>query len=329
MSVKTLNWSVQLDDGDDVVDVTDKVSKATISLGIGQQAAATVSFHTLPAINHNYGVYIYAMLGSGTPPILFNGLADGLDYNLDDTRLEVTCTDWLARLNEEWSRDARTYTSQDSSAVIQNLVEASGVDVSLTDIQAPSGWTLGVAAPVVLQTGQTPLDLIRQIDEAEPLWTTFTASNGAVTRRPIVRGTSAQTYDYGSSPLISGTVGYSLKGLYNAAKVTGAVYNGVPVEEVAQASSVHVPDPPQYRTIRLNSPLIEDPTRAATVAAALVDYYNIPPTVARLHCTLHKRDPAETIAIGGWSDYIFVTRVTHTIGGGEATTDIEGLEPPA
>lgn len=326
-----LNWSVQLEPpgGGGAIDVTDTVISVSISLGIGQQAAATVNFRTWPTgINQNVPIYIYGQLGAGTPPILFNGFVDDTDYGLDEESLTVVCTDWLSRLTEAWTREVRTYTSEDSSAVVQNLVEASGVDVSLTDIQAPSGWTLGVAEPVTLELGDVPLDLIRKIDEAEPLWTTFTASNGAVTRRPIALGTSVATYSFGSAPLLGGSMRYSLRDIYNAARVTGAVYNGVPVEEVYQASSSFIPNPPQYRTFALNSYLIEDPTRAATVAQALVDnYHNSNRALATLRCTLHQRDPAETITIDTWED-VFVTRVTHTIGNGQATTEIEAIGLP-
>lgn len=331
MSVTTLNWSVQLEPpGLGVVDVTDTVISASISLGIGQQAAATVEFHTWPTgINQNVPIYIYGMLGAGTPPILFNGFIDDTDYNIDEQRMTAVCTDWLSRLTEPWTREVRSYSSQDSSAVIQNLVEASGVDVSLTDIQAPSGWTLGAAEAVTLELGDTALDLIRKIDEAEPLWTTFTASNGAVTRRPYAITTpAAATYTYGSAPLLGGSVRYSLRDIYNAARVTGAVYNGVPVEEIYQTTISYIPDPPKYRTKALNSYLIEDPTRAATVAQTLVDnFWGALRAVATLRCTLHQRDPAETITLATWDD-LFVTRVTHTIGAGQATTEIEATSLP-
>ena len=325
----SLNLSVQTDltGGGSATDVTDLVQSVSISLGIDQQAAATIQFVDIPTnLNNGRPLYIYGQLGAGTPPVLFNGLVDDIDYDAGGP-LTVTCTEYLSRLNERWTKEVRTYSSQDSSAVIQNLVEASGIDVSLTDIQAPSGWLLGVAAPVTLALGDVPLDLVRAIDEAEPLWVTFTGANGAVKRRPIALTTPVASFTYGSAPVLAMNWGYSMRGLYNAARVTGAVYSGVPVEEVYQAASAFVPDPPQYRTKELRSYLIEDPTRAQTVAQALVAYYNAPPARLRLRCTLTPGiDPADTITTD-WGGDAFVTQVTHTISATEAVTEFQGVQP--
>lgn len=268
-----LNWSVQLETGGASPDtLTDIVISADITLGLQQSNASATIVCTSPPYNIDVGqaLYVYGQIGAGTPPILFNGLVQDIQIE-GGGRTTILCTDHLARLKEDWNRDDRTYEDDDASAAIQNLVEASGIDVSLTSITAPAGWNVGTGEPLVLAKGDNPLSLVRQILEAyEDRWWIATYANGAVYAGPFAIGTAVGVYTYGSSPVLDCHIRTSLEGIYNAVHVEGKVYNDVPVVSDYAADSTYVPDPPKHRTLRISSPVIENPTRADLIAAARV-----------------------------------------------------------
>lgn len=330
-TVKSLALSVQIDNGFDTpVDVADTVISVRTSHGVDLDAAAcTVRLSIYPNdVDLRYRVYVYARIDGGTldDAILFNGeISDIVVYK--DNTVDLICTDYLSRLSYEWSDTDRIYESEDSSAVVQNLVEASGIDVSLTDIQAPSGWTVGVASPVVLATGDTPRALIRALDEAEPFWRTWTRPNGAIRRRPlpVVASESSVASLVYATDIIDITWHYSLDGMYNAARVTGATYNDVPIEELYQSGTGgYVPDPPKYFTTTLQSYLIEDPTRAQSVAQTLAD--NLFNTMYHGSATIplrHDIEPGDVITIDDCGPFgtCFVATIEHQIP--ECTTTME------
>lgn len=312
---KSLNWSVQLDpDGSSPATITDICLGVEISLGTDQENAsciATFSEYPSGADVRQY-LYVYGTLDGGSPPILFNGEVASIRWQpLTDTTI-LECTDYMARLKFPWSKEDRSYDNEDASSVKQNLVEASGIDASLTHIEAPAGWDIGVSVPVTLVAGDTPLELIRLIDESMPLWKTYTRSNGAIYSEPMATGSAVATYSFGSAPLIDVETTYTLDGLINACKVIGATYNDVPVEEIYQAASGYVPDPPEYITKVLQSYLIEDPTRAAQVAEDVVTALNGPRYLVSARVALAPEvQPGLTVNVDG-TDY-YVTSVKHSI----------------
>ena len=318
---ETLNWSVQLDPGTPD-DITAIVLSVDVSHGTEQQnSSATIVCTEYPdSFDFRQPIYIYASLSGGTPPIIFNGECIGIKSN-HAGQYTITATDYLARLKFPWSKDTRTYTSDDASAVKQNLVEASGIDVSLTDIQAPAGWTIGVGEDVLLEPGDTPLELIQAIDDAMPYWRTWTRPNGAIRSRPIEIGTSVATFTRGVAPVVEMEWEDTIEGIVNACKVIGAVYNDVPVEAIYQQTTSYIPDPPKYVTETFQSRLIEDPTQALVVATARVGFTNTLQARGRVLTTLREDiEPGDTITLDDPSGYVnvsntkaWVTSVRHSI----------------
>lgn len=320
---ESLNWSVQLDPGTED-DITAIVLSADVTLtteGDGHAEATVVCSAYPDSFGWRTPIYIYATRDGGTPPIIFNGECMSIKGD-GRGRFTITATDYLSRLDLPWSKEVRTYTAEDASAVRQNLVEASGIDVSLTDIQAPAGWDVGVVEPVILGEGDRPGELLRELDRAQPLWRTWTRPNGAIRSRPVELGASVKTYTRGSAPVIEMEWDDQITdGIINACKVTGAIYNGVPVEALYQASSIYIPDPPGYITEPLQSYLIEDPTRAAFVAEAVVTFKNTLQANGRVLVTLDPDvEPGDTVTLDDPDGYVsvantdvWVTGIRHSI----------------
>jgi hypothetical protein len=128
--------------------------------------------------------------------MVFNGrmARPGLHYAGNSCVIE--CEGRGAYLAKNWKGDGvdpeldelfnRVYESQTDGAIITNLCEAAGVEISMHDIE-DSGVTRGTLYPITLRTGQPFWSLIRGdtgLDEPVGYWTAET-NNGAVTRRPI------------------------------------------------------------------------------------------------------------------------------------------------
>lgn len=320
---ETLNWSVQLDPGSPVT-ITGIVVAADVDLTTegGGRASATIVCTEYPDdFGWRVPLYIYASREGGTPPIVFNGECMSIKGD-GRGRFVITATDYLARLDFPWSKEVRSYTAEDASAVRQNLVEASGIDPSLTDIQAPAGWDVGVVNPVLLNEGDSPAALIQELDRAQPLWRTWTRPNGAIKSAPVAIGTSVKTYTRGSAPVIEMEWDDQITdGIVNACKVVGALYNDVPVEALYQASSPYIPDPPEYVTEVLQSYLIEDPTRAAFVAEEVVTFKNTLQANGRVLVALDPEvEPGDTITLDDPDGYVsvantkaWITAIRHSI----------------
>lgn len=349
LTSKSLELTVQLDTAtfpaSSTVDITSTVISVDVDLGVDQDnGTANIKLTTMPAAaDFNIRVYVYA--GTSGTALIFNGFIadDGMTTHPDGTAT-LTCVDAMWRLRTPWSKDDRTYTAATDSSVVQNLVEASGIDASLTHIEA-SGWTIGVIQDVILHGGiedpltgdpgpcDVPLDLIRRIDEATPLFVTYSAGDGAVYRRPW-------QLDMPVATLSDGTGGNSwdienvltLKKTQNACKVIGLAIVGIPTTALSQLTIVEIPDPPKYRTRPINNPLIEDTTHATFVADTYVDWEARP--FRMLTVTTYIRndiDPADTVIIESdatSNSYdALVSHIHHHIDGETAITTIQAEHP--
>jgi hypothetical protein len=339
----SLELSVQLDTAtfpaSSTVDITSTVESVDVDLGTDQDnGTCQIKLTEMPAAaDFNIRVYCYA--GTSGTALIFNGFIgeDGMTTHPDGTAT-LTCVDAMSRLKNGWSRDDRTYTAATDSSVIQNLVEASGIDASLTSIEA-SGWTIGVIQDVVLHGGtpdpltgdpgpcDVPLDLIRRIDEATPLFVTYSAGNGAVYRRPWELDMPVATLEDGEGGNAWDIENVrSLRKTYNACKVVGLTIVSIPTTSLSQITMPEIPDPPAYRTRTINNPLIEDQTQADAVANAMVDHEaRVFRTLTATTAIRNDIDPADTVVIvqAGLDYDAIVQHIHHHIDGKTATTVIQ------
>lgn len=311
-----------------------------IDLGVDQDnGSCTVTTASVPPdAVERIRLYVYA--GSGGSTLIFNGEVVGLSWGADHT-FQTRGRDAMARLRNKWTLEDRTYTSATEQSVVQNLVEASGIDASLTSI-AGASWLIGVAQPVVLHGGvidvltgdpgqaDVPLDLIRLIDRSTPLYVTYSAGDGAVYRKPRALGGNVEAFGGSDTKCWNVTRERSADEVVNACKVIGLTLAGVPLESLYQATSSWVFDPPKYITEELNSYLIEDQTQADLVSAAIVGYKNGRKNVVTFTTALNAGiDPADTVAIsdsflGLNTIPIFITNLKHHIAEDDAYTTIVG-----
>lgn len=335
-----IDLSVQLDTAvfpsHSLHDISSTVVSADVDLGVDiDNGAAAVRLTAMPAsaaLNVRLYIYISSVL-------IFNGFVVDLVRNADRT-VSLLCTDYMARLRNPWSKDDRTYTSATEGSVVQNLVEASGIDVSLTHIE-DALWTIGVSQDVVLHGGtpdlitgaqgtcDVPLDLIRKIDEATPLYVTYAAGNGAVYRRQWTDRTSVATFADGTGGnLWDLEVRGPLTTIRNACKVIGLTIADVPTTSLYQATNPLIDDPPKYITHTVTTSLIEDGTQADAVTLAYVTEENaVKHTAVWLAAIRNDIDPADTLTLSS-SDYsitsqaVRVVHLHHHIDGQTATTQL-------
>ena len=338
--------SVQLDlaafPGHDLRDVEDFIS-VDVDLGTDQDnGSCTVTCASVQtAAVERVRLYVYV-----AGELLFNGEIVGLGWNVseNDRTFVMRGRDAMARLRNKWTKEDRVYTSATEQSVIQNLVEASGIDASLTSI-AGTSWMIGVAQEIVLHGGvadiltgdpgqsDVPLDLIKKIDESTPLWVTFSDREGVVVRRARELTSPVEYFTTGTIgsdvPCWDVTVERSADEVVNACKVIGLQVAGLPLESLYQAASAYVFDPPEFITEEINSPLIEDGTQADAVSLAVVTYKNgRKMTVSFTTALTTAVNPGDTVSIvdtwAGLNTSIFVTKVRYSIGADDATTTITG-----
>lgn len=114
---------------------------------------------------------------------LFYGELSGLAWEYFPGTITLDARDRLARLRLKWGGDDREYTEQEDGEIIQNLVEAMGIDSSVTHIEL-SGWTLGVIESVIAKTDQAFWPLVEEIDKLSG-YRTYTTSDGVVRRTRV------------------------------------------------------------------------------------------------------------------------------------------------
>lgn len=206
------------------------------------------------------------------------------------------CEDVMANIANPWGGEGtdpelddlnnRVYESQTDGAIITNLCEAMGVPVELHDIE-DSAWTMGTILPVIVRVGQTPLSVIRDIDELALYWTSGT-NNGAITRRPIsvdpgdvafeaeegVNIISATRAPRGTESIVNRCIVYGFD-------YEGATIGGLGVGDYSEANAT-IPDPPGSYTKTIRSNYVEDDAKALEIATNYVAHHNFPYDEANL-----------------------------------------------
>lgn len=339
---KVVYMTIHADDGggDTVISGTDV--RAEVSLGVFQDCGtATVEFHDeRPAIvDERVKLWITAGF-DGSEDEIFNGEIVGVEWGLPERIVTVQCQDIMARLNHSWGNGFYDYTGQDDAAIVQNLVEKSGVDPSLTSIQS-SSWTveyleLRDGTPDVDGGGaaDNPLQLIREIDKCR-LYATFTRSNGAIYRRPIdASGAAALTYnlDVSGSGVRSFKRARTVNGIVNKVLVKGeTIAAGVGIEQEYSASNSYLPTPIDYNLEMVSSNLITTDAIALELATDTVTLYNRrPEQIDVLLDGDGTLQPGQVFAFTSTFAEIsaqkyFITQVNHSVTPLDFTTRLTGI----
>lgn len=329
VSIKVLEFIVNVGGSP----ISDAIS-ADCTHGVDQDGSTcTVTAGSIGSASIGDPLQVYAGF-DGDSDILFNGEITDIRYSIDGT-VQFIGGDKFQRLKERWSRDERSYvnggleTATDGSTV-QNLVEASGIDSGDTSIQS-ADWPIGTIEAIVLATGDVPLELIRQIDEATPNYVTFARSNGAIYRRPMTYGSSSATYTQGTD-IISGDRTRTKRGIVNSVHALGRATFGVPIEVTEQDTSSYIPDPPKYRTLDITNNIVQDVTQLTSMAAVILGRKNrLADEVTITVPGDGTVQPATTITIdasrlGYSSTDRWVTTVRHSVSSSSFTTTITAID---
>jgi hypothetical protein len=266
--------SVQLDTAVFPAHATTDISSTVVSLDIylaidSDCGTATVVCTEKPSVaDDRVRIYIYDF-----STLIFNGEIVGSSYGSNGL-YTIKCQDVMARLKKRWGGDDRTYgagnlpdPSTDTNTV-QNIVEASSVDVSLTDIEG-ADFPIGVTEDIVIKGG-TPdplrpdkpaqgdvmLDLVRELDQGVvPNYCTFTTEAGVVTRRPRTIGTSIRTFTVDSYSN-AWSHDHDVDTIQNKVTVIAKTIASIPTQAYAQAANSYLVAPFEYNPVTINVPRV-------------------------------------------------------------------------
>jgi hypothetical protein len=248
--------------------------EARVRHGIDQSnGQATVVLDSEPA-NLEGAIVVINAGYNGVTEQIFYGSASGVTWDWWPRGVAIDCRDRMERLRYEWGGTERTYTSTTEGSVIQNLVEAMGIDSSVTSI-VDTGMTVGVVEAVRFQRGANFLNWIREIDNLCGA-ATFTRSDGAIYRRVVDTDTTDYTYTQGTN-ILSIKRNRALDGIYNGVQVDGLTYEGLTVTAFVGTANSDIPSPPGTVALKVQSNYVETNARATICATTLLDRHNYRP----------------------------------------------------
>lgn len=315
------------------------VLEVSCSAGFDQiNAEATVWCTTRPSqADERQPVTIWASnSGTGTGQI-FGGEITGFDWTYAPGKVGIVCGDLLARTRDDWGGDDEEYTSQDSDAIVRNVLEKNAIPSSSAHIEG-GGWTLGVINPVTLKSGDDGYgSIIQPIDDLEG-YRTFSLTSGTIMRLRVTGspgGSPAMTFEKGVTILSSPRHNRTAVGIVNRVIITGVEYEGLTVggPGVGEASTAnpYVSNVSGYNTERIQSNLVEDDATALLFAQRRVADKNRRPEYVEFAVPLEPRvQPGMSIAVthpdleaGGTN--LFCQHVAHSITASGATTTIRAI----
>lgn len=324
----------------DITDITTIVIDGEVTLSIDADCGtAVVNCTEIPSVaDDRVRLYLYK-----DSVLFFNGEITGDNIPSNKT-YGIKGQDVLARLKKRWGGADRSYgagnlpdPSTDTNTV-QNIAEASSVDVSLTDIEG-TDFPIGISANIIIKGG-TPdplninkpaqgdvmLDLVKELDTSVvPNYCTFTTGAGVVTRRPRTLGTSIATF--GVTDAWDWSNEHQVDTIVNKATVIGKTIANIPTQATTEDSNVYLPAPFEFNPVTINSPrVIETIPDAQDLADEIVAEKN-----GRLHkvsLTMPMTTTqylAETITLNApdWkldNQDVLVTGLKHRFDRGTATT---------
>lgn len=256
------------------------ILEATISHGIDQDCGqATLVFPSRPAAATEGGSVAVALGYSGSNTDRFAGTVTGRSWSHWPAGVAVDCRDRMEYLTYPYGGTERTYTSATDGTIVQNLVEAMGINSANTSIE-DNGWTVGITEPLVFRRGDRFLPFIRQIDNLAGYVTFTKGADSAVYRRVYdesATGAGTHTLTKGVN-IISAQRNITRDGIYNGIQVDGLTYQGASVSVYIAASNSDVRDPPgTVAGPPINSNLIETDVRGSIVGSVFLDHNNFKP----------------------------------------------------
>lgn len=283
-------YAIQVDAGvfpaSIITDITDYLAPAAFETDGGtdtDNGSATVALTSLPAeAIEGRRLYIY---GDGV--LLFNGwiVEGGTSWNEDGT-VTLACVDALFKLRLPYGGIDRQYDSGSGDTdtnVAQNIVEAGGIDATLTSIQGEDR-PIGTAQDIIIKGAGVDLDgnpsaadslmeFLRLLDRSViPNHATFTRPNGAVYRRPREIGSSVATFS------ISNAWSFARRrqpgSIVNKWLVKGKPIGVATTEAEASDTNTFLVAPWEYNGDTRESYLVDDPTWAQDLADWLLSDTN-------------------------------------------------------
>jgi hypothetical protein len=320
-----------------------EVESVTVQMGINQDTAtASVTLSGLPAYaDKTHRIIVYAGW-NGSTDLVYNGLISGRSGGLARRAFDLKCQCYMARLRHPWGNGEYAYTNQTDDDIVTNLIEKSGIDVSLHSIVG-SGWTLATLEDLLLRDGTSdpltgdgtadvPLSIIREIDKVALYWTA-TRGDGAIYRRAIAITTPYASYSDGDSGVRDIQWDDDVEGIVNKVLAKGkTIAPGVVVEDEFSDSNSLLPYPVDFNTETVSSNLIEDDASrtALQVATDYVTLYNHAPENITL--TLDGDNAMQigyTITVNssflGINKDYFITGVEHNISSNDFVTTVKAM----
>lgn len=297
-----------------------------VSMGLSQvNSEATVHFTSRPSFaEEKKPIEIWAGY-NGKTEIIFKGELTGTVWEYFPGVVTLEARGPLARLRLKWGGEDRTYSSQDSGAVIQNAVEAMGISSSQTHIESSGTWTLGTAQPVVLKSGEPFWPTVEEIDKLEG-YRTYTDRAGVIRRGRVSGnvGGGGHAFSYAQGENITRCRRRRTNAdIINYCQIVGLNYLGYqiggPGVAEAWADNPFVPDPPRFQGPTIQSNLVEDNDTALSFARRTVADGNRRPEVYEAEVFGNpKLDPLRVIAlehdeVETGSGRFVIDRVQHTI----------------
>jgi hypothetical protein len=300
--------------------------------------SARVTLLSLPgAADEGVRLYIY-----GDGDLLFNGvIADGGTAWNEDGTITLSCVDALFKLRNGWGGADRTYSAANvppstDTNTAQNIIEAAGVDSTLTHIEGEDR-VIGTAQDIIIHGGDIDIDgnpssndvlieFIRQLDKSViPNHVTFTRANGAVYRLPRAIGSSVATFTTSNA---WGFARHRQPGsITNKWLVKGLTIADIPTEAESHASNSFLVAPWEYNTQDVTLSIVDDPIWAQDLADWLVSDTNGRLNVVTWTSTLNNQTDilGSTVTVTSArqnlsSQDVFVTGVRHHADAQTATT---------
>jgi hypothetical protein len=307
---------------------THDAQSVSVSRAIGQaygQASVTLTTNPGASIGGSVAVWV----GFGSTEQIFGGVVAGITTNLDG-RTTLECRDVLERMGFPWGGSAREYfslgtASFDDANIIRNLLEAYAIPNTQASIESSEAGELAAIQPIRLEPGDTPWNLIREMDTIAG-YATCCRGNGAVYRRSLETGAGGDA-TYGTGGIISGSRTQTRDGVKNRCQVVGLEYVGTAVAGTAETSNGAVPDPPGYITRDIRSNMIETNGAAGSAADRHIARYGaVRDEVQMVVPGPSAADVFDSVTVSAMSvsQAYQVTGVSHEAGPGGWTATIKG-----
>lgn len=180
----------------------------------------------------------------------------------------------------------RVYTNMEDGAIITNLAEAAGVEVSMHIIQS-SGILRGTIYDVILKAGQAFWSLIRGDQGMDVIagYITFEDVPGRIVRAPynVDPLTIADTAAEGTNILTATRTPRGTESIYNRAIVYGLEYEGATIGGIGVGDySLPNSNIDGYNPLVLRTNMVESDSDALASATQIVNHNNFPKDEANI-----------------------------------------------